>query len=540
MQEPMKENPSRFAGVLKKATQVFKTAPDEQQEPQELQEQQAPQASQEPQEPQEQQESQGLLGLKMIREPRPAVDNSIAFKSGSYSLITAVIVLGILIALNVAVSLLPSTWTKFDISSSKLYSITSNTKTVMNALDSDVTIYWVVQADEEDGVIENLLSKYESISDHIQVVKKNPDTYPTFTEQYTSETVSNNSLIVECESKSRYIAYSDIYLTSIDYTTYSYSYSFDGEGALTSAIQYVTNDDFPQLYILEGHGETSISSDFERQIEKQNMQTQQLSLLSAGSVPSDADCILINAPSSDISTEERDMLIDYVNDGGKLIAFVGPVEDGTLENLSDVIAAYDVDVAEGIVIEGDSGHYAFRTPYVLLPDIQSHTITSNISSGNYYAVVAMAQGLTVSQNSSATVTSLLSTSSSAYSKVDGYDITTYEKEDDDIDGPFDAAVLIETSNGGSIVWVASSQFLDETYDSYSSGANLTFATDALSYLVDQDEYSAVASKSLGNEYLSISDSDAALLKILMLGALPLACVVCGIVILIRRKKANRE
>ena len=62
--------------------------------------------------------------------------------------------------------------TKYDISSTKLYSVTSNTKVVVNALEQDVTIYWIVQSGKEDDIIENLLSKYETLSGHIKVVKK--------------------------------------------------------------------------------------------------------------------------------------------------------------------------------------------------------------------------------------------------------------------------------------------------------------------------------------------------------------------------------
>ena len=148
--------------------------------------------------------------------------NKIALKGGSYSLVLTGIVLAILITVNVLASVLPSTWTQLDISSAKLYSITSNTKAVVNALEKDVTIYWMVQSDKEDDIIENLLAKYESLSEHIEVVKKNPDVYPTFAQQYTSETVLNNSLIVECGDSSRYISYEDIYLTEADMETYSY------------------------------------------------------------------------------------------------------------------------------------------------------------------------------------------------------------------------------------------------------------------------------------------------------------------------------
>ena len=44
-----------------------------------------------------------------------------------------------------------------------------NTKVVVNALEQDVTMYWIVQSGKEDDIIENLLSKYETLSGHIKV-----------------------------------------------------------------------------------------------------------------------------------------------------------------------------------------------------------------------------------------------------------------------------------------------------------------------------------------------------------------------------------
>ena len=169
--------------------------------------------------------------------------NQLAMKGGSYSLVMTAVVLAILIVANIFVSAMPTTLTKYDISSSKLYSITSNTKVVVNNLQQDVTIYWLVQADEEDEIIENLLGKYESLSSHIDVVKKNPDVFPTFTEQYTDEEVPNNSIIVESGDRYRYISNNDIYETEMDYYSYTYNVTgFDGEGAITSAIDYVVTE----------------------------------------------------------------------------------------------------------------------------------------------------------------------------------------------------------------------------------------------------------------------------------------------------------
>ena len=464
---------------------------------------------------------------------RGAVRSRIAAKGGSYSLAVTAVVLAILIAVNVLASVIPAAYTKLDISSTKLYSITSSTKAVVNHLEKDVTIYWVVQADQEDEVIENLLGKYESLSSHITVTKKNPDVYPTFTAQYTDEDVPNNSLIVECGGKSRYISYSDIYLTDVDYTTYSYVYSFDGEGAVTSAIDFCVSDELPKVYLLEGHGEASLPSQFQTQIEKENMELESFSLLNTDEVPEDADALLIYAPESDISEEEAALLEDYLEGGGKVLAVAGPTESGTLTNLYSVLAAYGVEIADGIVVESDREHYAFQQPYILLPDISSNKITAPLLEENYYAIIPIAQGLTVTGSSA---DALLTTSDTAFSKAAGFQLDTYEKEDGDTDGPFAVAVSVDTGNDGQLIWFSSSYFLEESYNAYSSGANLDLAMNALSALIGERDAVSIRSKSLSYNYLTISDSAASMLKTWMIGVIPGAFVLYGIVTVIDRRK----
>lgn len=473
--------------------------------------------------------------------PKRTVRSRIAFKGGSYSLVITVVVLALLIVANIFATTMPTTLTKYDISSTKLYSITSNTKVVVNALQQDVTIYWVVQSGEEDDVIENLLGKYESLSDHIEVVKKNPDIFPTFTEQYTDETVPNNSLIVESGDRSRYISYSDIYETEADIYSYSYTTSFDGEGAITSAIDYVVTEDLPQLYVLEGHGEAELPSTFSDQIEKENYEVNTLSLLTVDAIPEDAACVMLYAPSSDISEEEVQMLADYVTDGGKLLVMAGPTEDGTLENLYGLLSDYGVEAAEGIVIESDREHYAFGSPYILMPDMTSHEITDSLMEANYFPIMPIAQGLTVSGSTSkGTVTELLTTSDTAFSKIAGYSLSTYEKEEGDIDGGFAVAVSIEDNSGGQIVWFTSSNFLDNMYNAYSSGANVDMGMNALSSLVGEREAIAIRSKSLNYNYLTISESTSSLLKTLMIGVFPLVYLGIGICVILRKRKVQNE
>ena len=54
---------------------------------------------------------------------------------------------------------------------------------------------------------------------------------------------------------------------------------------MTSAIAYVTTENLPVLYTLEGHGEKELDSTIKEDIEKANMEIKTLNLISEGSVP---------------------------------------------------------------------------------------------------------------------------------------------------------------------------------------------------------------------------------------------------------------
>ena len=210
-----------------------------------------------------------------------------------------------------------------------------------------------------------------------------------------------------------------------------------------------------------------------------------------------------------------------------------------LEKLYSLLADYNVEAAEGIVVESDREHYAFQAPYVLLPKIGESKITEPLIQENYYAIMPIAQGLKVRDTSGA-VTELLTTSETAYSKTAGYDIASYEKEDGDIDGPFALAVSVDCENEGQIVWFASSNLLDDVYNSYSSGANLNLGMNTLSTLMGEREAVAIRSKSLNYSYLTISESTASLLKVIMIGGFPLTFLGAGIYTIVSRRRRQNE
>ena len=470
--------------------------------------------------------------------------NKKALKNGSYSVVLSVIFVVIIVVVNLIVDAFPSTYTELDVSDQKLFSIGDQTKDFLKELDKDVTIYQIAQSGSEDEAVSKLLKKYEEASDHIKVETKDPVVNPKFTSEYTDEEVSSNSLIVVCEDRSKVVDYNNIYESSIDYNTYSYTTSgFDGEGQITSAISYVTSDNLPVLYTLDGHGEKSLDSTLQEDIEKANIEIKSLNLLTEESVPEDADCLMINSPSTDISEDERDAIIEYLENGGKAMIFSDYTEE-SMDNFDAVLENYGVERVDGIVIEGDAQHYAMQMPYYLLPDVSSAEAVSDFSSQGYFVLAPYAQGIRQLDNvrDTLTIESLLTTSDEAYSKTD-LNTETLEKTDEDIDGPFDIGVSItekvDDDKTTQIVYYSTANLMDSQINQMVAGGNEQMITESLNWMCSTDEASTISipSKSLEVSYLTVTAYDAAYWKICVMGLIPGVFLVVGFVVWLKRRKA---
>lgn len=465
-------------------------------------------------------------------------------RNGSYSTLLIVIFVAIVVVINMIVGKLPSKYTQIDISDQQLYSIGDETKKVLNNLDKDVTIYQIAQSGSEDETISNLLQKYADESKHVKVELKDPVVSPKFVSEYTSDQVSSNSLIVACGDRNKVVNYNDMYESTMDYNTYSYQTTgFDGEGQITSAIAYVTTENLPVLYTLEGHGEKELDSTIKEDIEKANMEIKTLNLISEGSVPDDAACLLIDSPSSDISEDEKTALLDYLENGGKAMVFSDYTES-TLTNFAAVLENYGVKAADGIVFEGDNQHYGMQMPYYLLPTVNSTDASSETASSGYYIIMPYAQGIQKLDDVRDTVTveDILTTSDSAYSKTN-LQSETLEKEDGDVEGPFALGVSIKEDVGDGkktqIIYYSSSYIMDSQMNQLVSGGNEKLVTESLNSMVSTEETTTVSipSKSLEVSYLTISDYDASFWKICTIGLIPGIFLVAGFVIWFKRRKA---
>ncbi len=478
------------------------------------------------------------------KENRRQEFQSQQFKRGGYSISLSALALAIVIFVNLLVGKLPSTITKPDISKEGTFTLSDATKTAVKNLAEPVTFYLLAETGAEDTTIKQLLERYDELSANLDVQYVDPVQNPYFSQQYTTATLAPNSVIAVSEKRSLPIDYSEIYVTEYVYdysiNNYNTETNFDGENAFTSAIDYVTSDTLPTAYLLTGHGEGNLPQSLKDSISRQNILLNELNLAKENEVPDNAACLFICSPSTDLSADETDKILSYLDAGGKLLLITDYTKE-EMPNLASIGAFFGLHKTDGIVIEGDQNHSIYNFPQYLFPIIANHEITDPIVKNNYSILMPIVQGIEEDEThrSTLTITPLLTTSNQSYSKISALDMKTTEKEPGDIDGPFNLCMLATEyleDRETELIWFGGSSFLAEQVDSTVSGANTDLFLNALSYLCEKENSITIHAKDSTAEQLTIPASGTIVWGILLAVILPLATVIYGTVIWRKRRK----
>lgn len=479
-----------------------------------------------------------FFAVQSIQKRRYSVSVK-SFTMGAYSSGMIVAAVAVAVVVNAILAQMPSTWTSIDFTSEKLYSLTDQTKEFVKTLDEDITIYVMVNEKNEDTTLGQTLDRYADLSDYITVEYVDPTVNPRFHTQYTDGSISMNSLIVVSDKRSKVIDASDIYETSVDYTTYtSTTTGYDGEGQITSALDYVTSDDMPKLYMTEGHGEYSFSSSFKTALEKENMDYATINLMDYDEVPEDASGLIINAAVSDFSTDDKDKVLRYLDRGGRVVLITG-YTDKEMTNVNAILEYMGMSVADGVVMEQNKENY-YQVPFYLLPEVSYSTYTSGVY-GNYYIFAPYGQGIIIADEEAEGMSynTFLSTSEDAFSKVDISNASDYSKSEGDIDGPFALGVeAVKTLEEGSatLIAIGCEQLFTEDADQMVSGANQMLFTNIAGSFADHEVSVSIPVKNYEVSNLTMTQSDIIVTGGITAVLLPIGCLVTGFVIWFRRRK----
>lgn len=473
--------------------------------------------------------------------------NTKYLKTGGYSVLVSVAAIAIIIVINLFAGTLPASWTKLDMSANDMFSIGEQTVELVKGVKDEVTVYYVIEHGSEDSYVETMLDKYGELNSKITVKNIDPALNPNF---LTGDRlgIQTGSLIVETEKRSKVITEVDIYYPGYsqdDVIAYyqqtgslPQSSGFDFENCMTSAINYVTTDILPVVYSLSGHGEIPLSDAYKGYLSKEGFEVKELNLATSEAVPEDCDAVIVSVPEKDISEDEATRLIDYLKKGGKLyyVSYFAYTAENKHTNLDTVLAYYGLSQSKGMIYEGDSSRHYPNAPYMVLGEYGSHEIVNPLN--GYYTFLTYCQGINKLEDirDTVTVTPLLSTSSKAYAKVN-LESETVDKEEGDVDGPFDYAVAVsETNEDGSetkVIWMNTPMILEAGYDMY--GTYKAMFVNSFGWLCDKEDSISIPAKALEQEYLTVNELQGNFLSVIFTIVIPVVIIAIGFVVWWRRR-----
>lgn len=460
-------------------------------------------------------------------------------KRGAYSIGLIVLTTAIVICANLLLRQAPASCTEFDVTKERLYSLTEDSYRVMDGLQEDITIYVLSTKSGMSQDVVQTLNRYEQYSKRIQVEYVDASVNPAFAKQYTDTTLSAGSLIVASDRRSKCIDYTDLYLSELSYETFAYQTTgYDAEGQITSALNYVTMEDMPKVYLLTGHGEMSLDESFLAVLSKLNIEYETLNLLPEDGVPEDAEGLIVNAPTADFSGDDTEKIRDFLNRGKNALFIYGYATEA-LPNYQSLLAEYHVRIEDALVVEQNMEYYYQNNMLWLLPEVESDEMTASVYGG--YVFAPNACGIVIDQQAEedGEVHYLLTTTAEAFGRVNPDEVTEVEKVDGDIDGPFALGVRAtrQTDSGVSTIAVyTSAELFTGAVDERVAGNNRKLFEGTVSGFASVENNVSIPAKSYYAGLLTVSMLDVLIVGLLMVFGVPVALLAAGLVIWLQRRK----
>lgn len=479
-------------------------------------------------------------------------------KYGGYATITTLILLVALVLCNVLFNELGF---KVDLTSNKMYTPSDDTTNILDKLEDDVTIYGLYNQGTEDNDLNSrvikLIESYVEMSDHLDFKKVDPLSDPTFVNQYLmddSQSLANGSLIIENQTTKKFktVDISAMYEVTSDYSTLTRNVTgFSAEQALSSAIQYVCLLETPILHQLQGHSETLLTTDFIDYLSYTNYQVDTMNLVLDNVDKLEANvytAVLVNNPRQDLSENEYEILLDYMEHGGRML-FLAANDTPEMPNFERLLARYGMSIQRGSMIETSMDYY-YSLPIIIKPILgEDNSITSYLvgDSNNYCLMTSPAAVVINDERTNSTkVSAIMTTSENAVIK--GYDENgerndALVKEETDIEGPFNLCVVAQedlslddgTTASTKFVVIGSSDFIDTTSNSPVTTGNYKLVTIICDYLQDSVDQLFISSKNMEEAKIETTQSDFIFYGLVFTVVIPLIVILTGVVIWIRRK-----
>ena len=429
-------------------------------------------------------------------------------------------------------------------SSTKIYEISDTSKDLLKELDHKVTLTVLAVKDETDDRITTFLSKYAGLSKNVSVKWIDPVLHPS---ALTENNAEKDTIVVKCEDtgKSTTVAFSDIIvqdMSSYYYTGSASESEFDGEGQLTSAINYVISDASQTVYRTSGHGESTFSTTISDLMKKNNYNVEELNLVMNTEIPDDCDLLMMYAPTNDLSQEEADVMKNYLKSGGKVMLILGDTTSEQLPNLMGILSDYGMKEADGYIADPKRCYQG--NAYYLFPQLSvSGDLANGISSQMVLLVNTHGLELSDPARDTISVNAFMSTTNNAYAVTEdaqtegSYTLgavatESISKDDAEDENSTDDSETLESR----LTVISSASMIDsQITDAFTTLENTTLFMNAVTANFDGVKNISIEPKSLSVEYNTVKHSG--LLSLLVIFGVPIVLLIGGFSVWYRRRKA---
>ena len=304
-------------------------------------------------------------------------------RKGTTTILLVAIVIACYIGLNWGIKQLKIE--DFDFSANKQYSLSDETKGRLNNLQSEIKIEVINMRDYNSNYVigENVIEyaeKYAKASDKIKVEEIND--LSSRVDLQTKYNISATQAIVVVKNGEREKIITETNLCTIDYK--SYQIIDATEEAITNAIVEVTIEEKPNIYVLSGKTYYDVTQSLAFIAQKligESNEIELLDILAAGKVPEDCDCLIITTQKQDISELERDKILEYINNGGKILMLTSQnIINIETPNLDQVLAQYGISIEYGAVFEQDAGKMVENSPEMIIAEANASFMEQLVTS----------------------------------------------------------------------------------------------------------------------------------------------------------------
>ena len=284
---------------------------------------------------------------------------------GTSTLLLILIIIALYIGINILANEINVE--DLDFTEKKLYSLSDETKTKIKDLDEDVTIQ-LINATDYTYLID-YAKKYEALNDKIKVEEITD--LSSRVDLKTKYNLEDTDMLIVVKK-------GDKEKTIEEYDLYTYDYSTGKqidltEEAITNAIVELSITDKPKIYIFAGgktqyNPEQSLNSIVTELTQEAN-DVDYLDILTTGSVPEDCDCLIITTQKQDLNELERDKILEYIRNGGKLMMLTSQnIIETEMPNLEQIFAEYGFTIDYGVIFEQNTSKMLQNAPEFAVTD----------------------------------------------------------------------------------------------------------------------------------------------------------------------------